>query len=185
MRQVRKGHVQICLVVPLDCAAATSRGRRPHISFKTLLTVLDFFCENILKCGMGTLQGDGGGSNMKKKTLILLCRQHLAAGILQFVDILIDLFLGALFCRFIAPISFQKGSISCKSRIWYLGYTQGNVDYNKLNPVHMREILYVVSSDRIKAAPETLSDTTIGMLPHFFVLSNCFTQGWEDIFLGV
>ena len=106
---------------------------------------------------------------------MLLCRQYLAAGLLQFVDILIDLFCGALFCRVFAPF-FQKGSISCKSRIWDLGYTQGNLDNKKLDLGHVKKSLCLVSSDYIKAAPETLPDTTIGMFPHFVVLQNCFTK---------
>ena len=45
MRQLHDGHVQIHLVVPVDCTAANSRGRRPHISSKALLTVLDFLTQ--------------------------------------------------------------------------------------------------------------------------------------------
>ena len=42
MRQVRNGHVQIRLIVPVYCAATTSRVISPHISSKASFTVLDF-----------------------------------------------------------------------------------------------------------------------------------------------
>ena len=83
-------------------------------------------------------RGQGEISRMKKNILlILLCRYYFSAGLLQFVDILIDLLLGAIVCRVIAPIFVQKGSISYKSRIWDLGYKQGNVDANNIEPVHV------------------------------------------------
>ena len=74
---------------------------------------------------------------------MLLLRQYLAAGLLKFDDILIDLFLGALFCRFIAPSFVQKSSISCKLVIWDLGYTQVNVDAKKLDLGHVINSLCV------------------------------------------
>ena len=117
--------------------------------------------------------------------MILLCRKYLAADILQFIDILIHLFLGGIFCRVTAPIFVQNGSISCKSIIWDLGYTQGNVDAKKLDLGHVRKSLCVVSSDCVKTGPETIPATTIIMFPHFVVHPNYFTQGWEDLVLGV
>ena len=62
-------------------------------------------------------RGRGERSGMKKNTLIFFCRQYLAAGLLQFVDILIDLFLGALICRVLDPSFVLKGLMSCKSII--------------------------------------------------------------------
>ena len=151
-----------------------------------LIDGLEFFRKMILNWGMGTLQGDGGKALGRRIILlILLYIQYLAVSLLQFVDISIDLFLGALSWRVLAPIFFQKGLISCKLRIWDLGYTHGNVDTKKLDLGHTRKSLCAVSSDRVKSAPDTLPATTVGMFPHFFVLPNCFTQGREDLGLGV
>ena len=109
---------------------------------------------------------------------MLLIRQDLAVSLVQFIDLLNEFFLGAIFCRVLAPIFVQKGSIYCKSRIWNLGYTQGNVDSKKLDLGHVRKSLGVIIRDLMKAAPETLLDTNIGMVTHFVVLPNCFIQGW-------
>ena len=49
----------------------------------------------------------------------------------------------------------------------------------------MINILCVIISDLVKAAPEILPATTIGMFPHFVIFPNCFTQVWEDLVLGV
>ena len=117
--------------------------------------------------------------------MILIHRQYLSVDLLHFVDVLIDLFLGALFFSVLAPIFSQKGSIFCKSGIWDLGYTQGNVDAKNLDLLNVRKILCVGSSDIVKATQETLPATTIGMFPNFLFLPNCFTLVWEDLFLVV
>ena len=55
-------------------------------------------------------RGQGEISRMKKNILlILLCRYYFSAGLLKFVDILIDLLLGAIVCRVIAPIFCSEG----------------------------------------------------------------------------
>ena len=113
-------------------------------------------------------RGQGEISRMKKNILlILLCRYYFSAGLLKFVDILIDLLLGAIVCRVIASIFVQKGSISYKSRIWDLGYKQGNVDANNIEPVHVKKIIFVVSSYCVKVALEALPPTTISMFTYF------------------
>ena len=71
------------------------------------------------------------------------------------------------FCRVLAQIYFQKGLISCKSTIWDLGYAQGNVETKKLDLGHVRKSICVINSDLVKAAPEALPATTIGIFPHF------------------
>ena len=107
-----------------------------------------------MKWGTETLQGDGGIAPGRIRRLsILLHRQDLLAGLLKFVVILNGLFLGALFCRVLALIFVQKSLIYCKSIIWDIGYTQGNVDAKKLELVHVRKVLCAISSDLVKSAP--------------------------------